>query len=81
MIVPGMLVCNSFLICVCMFIVSKALLISSATVIIRAGRVIWLNLFSICVVPSLYSVLFCTRVACVCLVYLLLCKENKSPVS
>ena len=29
MIVPGMLVCSSFLIRVCMFIVSKALLISS----------------------------------------------------
>ena len=34
--VPGMFVCNSFLISVCMFIVSKALLISSATVIFRA---------------------------------------------
>ena len=36
-----------------MFIVSKALLISSATVIIRAGGAIWLNpfatvLFSVC---------------------------------
>ena len=28
MIVPGMLVCSNFLISVCMFIVSKALLIS-----------------------------------------------------
>ena len=37
MIVPGMLVCSSFLMSVCMFIVSKALLISSATVIVRAG--------------------------------------------
>ena len=37
MIVPGMFVCSSFLITVCMFIVSKALLISSATVIVRAG--------------------------------------------
>ena len=37
MIVPGMLVCRSSLISVCMFIVSKALLISSATVIVRAG--------------------------------------------
>ena len=36
MIVPGMFVCSRFLICVCMFIVSKALLISSATVIVRA---------------------------------------------
>ena len=31
---PGMLVCSSFLISVCMFIVSKSLLISSATVIV-----------------------------------------------
>ena len=37
MIVPGMFVCSSFLISVCMFIVSKALLISGATVIVRAG--------------------------------------------
>ena len=44
-IVPGMLVCSSFLISVCMFIMSKALLISSATVIVRAGRAIWLNPF------------------------------------
>ena len=37
MIVLGILVCKSFLITVCMFIVSKVLLISSATVIVRAG--------------------------------------------
>ena len=53
MIVPGMFVCSSFLISVCMFIVSKALLISSATVIVREGGAIWLNpfatvLFSVC---------------------------------
>ena len=53
MIVPGMLVGISFLISVCMFIVSKALLISSATVIVRAGRAILLNpfatvLFNVC---------------------------------
>ena len=47
------LVCSSFLISVCMFIVSKALLISSATVIVRAGGAIWLNpfatvLFTVC---------------------------------
>ena len=35
-----------------------------------------------CVVPSLSSVVFCTRVAWVCLVCLLLCKEeDSSPVS
>ena len=53
MIVPGMLVCSSFLIIVCMFIISKSLLISSATMIVRAGGVIWLNpfttvLFTVC---------------------------------
>ena len=42
----------------CMFIVSKALLISSATVIVRPGGAIWLNpfakvLFNVCVVLSL----------------------------
>ena len=46
MIVPGILVCSSFLISVCMFIVSKDLLISSATVIVRAGVDIWLNPFA-----------------------------------
>ena len=55
MIVSGMLVCSSFLISVCIFIVSKALLISSATVIVRAGGAIWLNpyataLFNVCCV-------------------------------
>ena len=57
MIVPGMLVCSSFLISVCMLIVSKALLISSATVIVLAGGVIWLNpfatvLFTVCSVVT-----------------------------
>ena len=46
MIVPGIFVCRSFLISVCMFIVSKALLILSATVIVRAGGAIWLNPFA-----------------------------------
>ena len=46
MIVSGMLVCSSCLISVCMFIVSKALLISSSTVIVRAGGAIWLNPFA-----------------------------------
>ena len=53
MIVPGMFVCSSFLISVCMFIVSKALLISSATLIVHTEGAIWLNpfatvLFSVC---------------------------------
>ena len=46
MIVPGLLVCSSFLKSVCMFIVLKALLISSATVFVRAGGGIWLNHYS-----------------------------------
>ena len=53
MMVPGMLVCSSFLISVGMFILSKALLISSATVNVRAGGANWLNpfatvLFTVC---------------------------------
>ena len=43
MIVPGMFVCSSFLISICMFLVLKALLILSTTVIVRAGGAIWLN--------------------------------------
>ena len=81
MIVPGMFVCSSFLISVCMFIVSKALLISSATVIVRAGGAIWLNPFA----TVLFSVCSAVTVAC-CVLYpwvcLLLCKEEgSSPVS
>ena len=38
MIVPGILVCCSFLISVCMFIVSRDLLISTITMIVRAGE-------------------------------------------
>ena len=85
MIVPVMFVCSSFLISVCMFIVSKALLISSATVIVRAGGAIWLNpfatvLFSVCSAVTVECCgFFCTRVAWACL---LLCKEEgSSPVS
>ena len=57
MIVSGMLVCSSFLISVCMFIVLKALLISSATEIVRARGTIWLNpfatvLFNVCSVVT-----------------------------
>ena len=53
MLVPGMLVCSGFLINVCMFIVSKDLVISGATVIVHAGGAIWLNpftteLFNVC---------------------------------
>ena len=84
LIVPGMYVCSSFLISVCMFIVSKALLISSATVIVRAGGAIWLNsfatvLFSVC---SAVTVECCVLYPCCMGVCLLLCKEEgSSPVS
>ena len=68
MIVPGILVCSSFLISVCMFIVSKALLISSATVIVCAVGTIRLNpfatmLFTVCcAVTVLCCVVFCVGV-------------------
>ena len=64
MIVPGMLVCSSFLISVCMFIVSKALLISSATVIVRAGGDIWLDPFA----TELFTVCSAVTVEC-CVLY------------
>ena len=53
-IVPGILVCSRFLSSVCIYIVSKALLISSATVLFaQGGGGIWLNpfatvLFNVC---------------------------------
>ena len=48
-----MLVCSSIHINVCMFIISKALLILTAILIVRAGGAIWLNpfatvLFNVC---------------------------------
>ena len=64
MIVPGILVCSSFLISVCMFIVSKALVISSATVIVRAGRAIWFNPFA----TVLFTVCSAVNVEC-CVLY------------
>ena len=69
-----------------MFIVSKDLPISIATVIVRAGGAIWFNPFAtvllMCVVPSRWNDVFYTRVAWVCLICLLLCKEEgSSPVS
>ena len=52
MIVPNILVCSSFLISVCMFIVSKALLISSATVIVPYGvETPLIRCSLLCVVP------------------------------
>ena len=63
MIVHGILVCSSFLISVCMFIVSKALLISSDTVIVRAGGD-WLNPFA----TVLFNVCSAITVEC-CVLY------------
>ena len=57
-------VCRSFLISVCMFIVSKALLISSATVIVRTRGAIWLNPFA----TVLFSVCSAVTVEC-CVLY------------
>ena len=78
-----MLVCISFLISMCIFTVSKAFLISSATVIVLAGGTNHLVdplasvLFNMC---SVVTVECC--VAWVCLVCLLICKEQGSfPVS
>ena len=64
MIVPGMFVCSSFVISVCMFIVSKALLISSATLIVHAGGAIWLNPYA----TVLFSVYSTVTVEC-CVLY------------
>ena len=61
MIVSGILVCSSFLISVCMFIVSKALPISSTTVIIPA---IWLSPFA----TVLFNVCSAVTVEC-CVLY------------
>ena len=69
MIVPGIIVCSSFLISVCMIMVSKALLISSATVNVRAGGVIWLNPFA----TVLFSV--CSAVTVVCCVLYPCCMD------
>ena len=57
MIVPSIMVCSSFLISVCMFIVSKVLLISSDTVIVHAGGAICLNHFAAVVAVTVMRVL------------------------
>ena len=66
MMVHGILVRSSFLISVCMFIVSKALLISNATVIVRTRGAIWFNpfdtvLFTVC---SAVTVEWCSLFPC-----------------
>ena len=80
MIVRSILVCCSFLISVSMFTVSKALLILSAIVIVRVGGAIWLNPFAMVLFIVCCVLYIC--VAWVCLVCLLLCKEEcSSPLS
>ena len=64
MIVPGMLVCSSFLLSMYMFIVSKVLLISIAAIIVRAGGDIWLNPFA----RMLFNVCSAVTVEC-CVLY------------
>ena len=64
MIVPGMFVCSSFLISVYIFIVSKVLPISSATVFVRAGGTIWLIFFAMVI----FSVCSAVTVEC-CVLY------------
>ena len=75
-----MFVCSSFLISVCMFIVSTALRISSATVIVGAGGAIWLNPFATVLfsVPCRHCRVLCFVPMLVCLVCLLVCKEEGS---
>ena len=66
-----------------MFIVSKALLTLSATVIVHAGGAIWLNPFATVLfsVSSAITVECCVLYPC-CLVCLLLCnEEGSSPVA
>ena len=76
MIVSGILDCSSYPISVCMFIVLKALLIWSVTVIVHAGGAIWLKPFA----TVLFNV--SSLVTVECLVCLLLCKEDDpSPVA
>ena len=70
---PGILVCISFLISVCMFIVSKALLISSATVIVRAMGAIWFNPFAKVLFTVCCSITIEYYIAWECLVYLFPC--------
>ena len=65
------LVCIILMISVCMFIVSKALLILSATVLVRAVGAIWLNpfdtvLFTVCSAVTV-ECCFCTCVGWLCL--------------
>ena len=70
-IVPGILVCRRFLISACMFIVSKDLLISSATVIVRSREVAFaMVLFNVCSAVIVEC--------CVAWVCLLVCKEDGS---
>ena len=83
---PGKCVCISFLISEGMFFVSKALLISSATVIVRTGGAVWLNPFA----TELFSVCSAGTIECCVLhpccmggfgMFVLCREEGSSPVS
>ena len=65
------------MISVCMFIVSKALLISTATVIVRSGGAIWLNPFAMVLIHvcSAVTVECCVLYLC-CVDVLLLCNSS-----
>ena len=78
MIIPGILVCSIFLIIECMYIVSKSLLISSATVIVR-HLVEPLCYGVMCVVPSV-TVECCVLYPC-CVGVFAVKEEGSSPVS
>ena len=54
---------------------SNDLLISTDVVLIGVGGTLWLNPFTTVLFNVCSAVLFCTRVAWVCLVYLQFCKE------
>ena len=80
MIVPGILVCSSFLISVFIFIVLKALLILSAIVIVRARGAIWFNpfatvLFTVC---SAVTVECCVLYPCCVGVWYVCCYVRKN---
>ena len=75
----GILVCGSFLISVCLFIVSKALLISSVTMIVRAGGTIWLNPFTTLLSNVCSAVIVeCVPVWCECAWYVFCYVKKKT---
>ena len=76
-----MFVCGICLISVCMFIVSKALLISSSTVIVRAVRAICVNPFATVLCNVCSTVTVECSILNPCCVGVLCKEEGSSPVS